>query len=181
VCRTGYTGERGYELVPRWADAAVLWDAILAAGEAAGIRPCGLGARDTLRTEMAYPLYGHELDREHSPIEAGLGRFVSFGKGFNGEAAMRRQRDENLGQRLIGFLCAGRQVPRAGHRIVTPSGDGVVTSGTFGPSVDRSIALGYVPAGLSPGASIAVEIRGKQLPCEVVPTPFYRKAPRGDT
>jgi aminomethyltransferase len=180
LSRTGYTGEDGYEIYCEASRAVALWDLLVETG-GARLTLAGLGARDTLRTEMAYPLYGHELDRDHDPIEAGLGRFVAFGKSFTGEAALRRQRDGGARRRLVGLTVEGRQVPRPGHRIVTPLGDGVVTSGTFGPSVDRSIALGYVPAGLSQGAKLAVEIRGKPLPCDVVPTPFYRAATRGDS
>ena len=136
----------------------------------------GLGARDTLRTEMAYPLYGHELDLEHDPIEAGLERFVAFGRGFIGEAALRRHEARGGPARtLVGLVLEGRQVARPGFRIQTPDGDGVVTSGTFGPSVDGAIALGYVPAKFAAGAKLHVEIRGKSVPCKVVSTPFYKR------
>jgi len=179
LSRTGYTGEDGYEIFVSSARLVALFDALREAGGDA-LALAGLGARDTLRTEMAYPLYGHELDREHDPIEAGLERFVAFGKGFVGEAALRRRASEGPKRRLVGLVLEGRVVARAGFRILASGGEGQVTSGTFGPSVDRSIALGYAPAGLAPGARLSVEIRGKHTPCEVVATPFYtRSAQRG--
>jgi aminomethyltransferase len=181
LSRTGYTGEDGYEIFVSAARLVPLFDALREAGGPA-LALAGLGARDTLRTEMAYPLYGHELDREHDPIEAGLERFVAFGAGFVGEAALRRRASEGPARRLVGLVLEGRVVARAGFPIVAPGGGGVVTSGTFGPSVDRSIALGYAPAGLAAGARLHVEIRGKHAPCEVVATPFYRRnAKRGPT
>ena len=175
LSRTGYTGEDGYEIFAPAPKVVALFDALREAGGAA-LALAGLGARDTLRTEMAYPLYGHELDREHDPIEAGLERFVAFGRGFIGEAALRRHEARGGPQRrLVGLVLDGRVVARPGFKIVAPGGDGMVTSGTFGPSVDRSIALGYAPAGLAAGARLHVEIRGKHAPCEVVATPFYRR------
>jgi aminomethyltransferase len=175
LSRTGYTGEDGYEIFAPAERTVALWDALREAGGDA-LALAGLGARDTLRTEMAYPLYGHELDLDHDPIEAGLERFVAFGRGFIGEPALRRHEARGgPGRRLVGLVLEGRQVARPGFRIVTPSGDGVVTSGTFGPSVDGAIALGYVPAGFAAGADLHVEIRGKNVPCKVVSTPFYKR------
>jgi len=174
LSRTGYTGEDGYEIFVDAARAGALWDLLREAG-GARVTPAGLGARDTLRTEAALPLYGHELDREHDPIEAGLERFVAFGRGFCGEPALRARADAGPTRRLVGLVLEGRQVARPGFRIASPQGDGIVTSGTFGPTVDRSIALGYAPAGVTAGARIHVEIRGKLQPCEVVATPFYRR------
>jgi aminomethyltransferase len=174
LSRTGYTGEDGYEVFVEASRAPALWD-LLRDSAGARLTPVGLGARDTLRTEAAYALYGHELDREHDPIEAGLERFVAFGKGFVGESALRARRDSGPARRLVGLVLEGRQVARPGCKILSALGDGVVTSGTFGPTVDRSIALGYAPAGLAVGARLHVEIRGKNLPCELVATPFYRR------
>jgi aminomethyltransferase len=174
LSRTGYTGEDGYEIFAPATRTAALWDALRAAGGAA-LALAGLGARDTLRTEMAYPLYGHELDLEHDPVEAGLERFVAFGRGFIGDEALRKRKTEGPSRRLVGLRLEGRQVARPGFRIVTPDGDGVVTSGTFGPSVDAAIALGYVPAKFAAGAQLHVEIRGKHVPCKVVSTPFYKR------
>lgn len=174
LSRTGYTGEDGYEIFIDAGRAGALWDLLRDAG-GERLTPAGLGARDTLRTEAALPLYGHELDREHDPVEAGLERFVAFGRGFTGEAALRARVAAGPTRRLVGLVLEGRQVARPGFRIASDLGEGVVTSGTFGPTVDRSIALGYAPAGLGVGARAHVEVRGKNLPCEVVATPFYRR------
>ncbi|MFI5315868.1 MAG: glycine cleavage system aminomethyltransferase GcvT [Myxococcota bacterium] len=174
LSRTGYTGEDGYEIFVAAERAGALWDLLRDAG-GERLALAGLGARDTLRTEAAYPLYGHELDRAHDPLEAGLERFVALGKGFSGESALRARSQTGLQRRLVGLVLEGRQVARPGFAIKSDLGDGVVTSGTFGPTVDRSIALGYAPAGLTAGARLHVEIRGKHLPCEVVATPFYRR------
>ncbi len=173
LSRTGYTGEDGVEIYVLAQDAVGLWDRLLAAGEPAP-QPAGLGARDTLRLEMGYPLYGHELDRAHSPIEANLERFVAFGKGFVGEEALLRARDSGPRQLLVGLVLQGRQLARAGFPLFAGDGEGIVTSGSYGPSVERSIAMGYVPAeSAQPGAPILVEVRGRQVPCEVVRLPFY--------
>lgn len=174
LSRTGYTGEDGYEIFAPAGQTAALWDALRAAGGDA-LTPTGLGARDTLRTEMGYALYGHELDLDHDPVEAGLERFLAFGRGFCGEPALRKRMNEGPRRRLVGLRLEGRQVARPGFRIVSPAGEGVVTSGTFGPSVDGAIALGYVPAEFAAGAELHVEIRGKNVPCTVVSTPFYKR------
>jgi len=174
LSRTGYTGEDGYEIFAPTTRTVALWDA-LRTEAGARLALAGLGARDTLRTEMAYPLHGHELDLEHDPIEARLERFVVFGRGFAGEPALRKRRAEGPRRGLVGLRLEGRQVARPGFRIVSPEGDGVVTSGTWGPSIDASIALGYVPAEFAAGAQLHVEIRGKSVPCKVVSTPFYKR------
>ncbi len=178
LSRTGYTGEDGVEIYLPAADAVELWDRLLAAGERSP-QPAGLGARDTLRLEMGYPLYGHELDRAHTPLEANLERFVAFGKGFVGEKALLEARDSGPGQLLVGLVLQGRQVARAGFPILAGDAAGIVTSGSYGPSVERSIAMGYVPAeSAQPGARILVEVRGRQLPCDVVGLPFYNRTER---
>ncbi len=181
LSRTGYTGEDGFEIFVGADQAVPLWDAIRReAGTQLAL--CGLGARDTLRTEMAYPLYGHELDRSRSPIEAGLERFCAFGSGFIGEEALARLRETGPREQRVGLALEGRAVGRPGfpilegERVGTVEGErvGTVTSGTYGPSVERSIAMGYVPgeyAGV--GRRLAVEIRGRRVPCEVAKTPFY--------
>jgi aminomethyltransferase len=174
LSRTGYTGEDGFEIFVDAARAGALWDLLREAG-GDRLAPAGLGARDTLRTEAALPLYGHELDREHDPIEAGLERFVALGRGFTGEAALRERVQAGPRRKLAGLVLEGRAVARPGFRITTERGEGVVTSGTFGPTVDRSIALGYAPAGLGAGTRAHVEIRGKPVHCEIVATPFYRR------
>ncbi|HXZ85118.1 MAG TPA: glycine cleavage system aminomethyltransferase GcvT [Myxococcota bacterium] len=174
LSRTGYTGEDGVEIFVDAGRAGALWDLLRDAG-GDGVVPAGLGARDTLRTEAALPLYGHELDRAHDPIEAGLERFVALDRPFTGAPALRARVQAGPRRRLLGLVLEGRAVARPGFPIATELGDGVVTSGTFGPTVDRSIALGYAPAGLWAGARARVEIRGKPVPCEVVATPFYRR------
>jgi aminomethyltransferase len=179
LSRTGYTGEDGYEIYLRAERAVDLWDAFLRAG-AGRVRPIGLGARDTLRTEMGYALYGHELTLERTPLEAGLERFVSFGRGFLGEEALTRLRASGTRERLVGLELVGRAVARAGYPILVGDERGEVTSGTFAPSIERSIAMGYVPAGSAlAGEELAVLIRGKPVPCRVSAMPFYRAPHQG--
>jgi len=175
LSRTGYTGEDGYEIYLPASGATRLWDALLAAGPGE-IVPVGLGARDTLRVEMGYPLYGHELDRATDPIEAGLERFVAFGRGFTGEKALTERQARGPARRLVGLVLEGRALARTDFPIHAGEGLGRVTSGTFGPSVERSIAIGYVPAEhAAPGARVDVEIRGRRSPAQVVELPFYRR------
>jgi aminomethyltransferase len=173
LSRTGYTGEDGFEIYTSTDRVGLLWDRLREAG-GERLALAGLGARDTLRTEMGYPLYGHELDREHDPIEAGLARFLAFGRGFIGEAALERARAEGPERRLVGLVLEARPVARPGTPICAQEPIGTVTSGTFGPSVERSIAIGYVPARYAdPGTRLSVEVRGRHLPCRVTPTPFF--------
>ncbi len=177
LSRTGYTGEDGYEIYAPADRVVAIWDALRErAGEALTL--AGLGARDTLRTEMGYPLYGHELDLAHDPLEAGLERFVAFGRGFIGEAALARRRATGPERRLVGLLLDGRQAARPGAPILDDGPVGAVTSGTFAPTVERAISIGYVPARYArPGTRLAVLVRDRRLPCEVTTTPFlHRKA-----
>jgi aminomethyltransferase len=175
LSRTGYTGEDGYEIYVPSEGAAELWTALRKAGGDALV-PAGLGARDTLRTEMAYPLYGHELDDTTNPIEAGLERFVAFGAGFHGERALAAVREQPV-QRLVGLLVEGRSAARPPSAIRTPGGVGRVTSGSHAPSIERSIAIGYVPAQYAAlGTALAVEIRGREVPCRVCATPFFQRS-----
>ena len=180
LSRTGYPGEDGYEFYAPAEAAAGLWDALLEAG-GERLLPAGLGARDTLRTEMAYPLYGHELDLDRTPIQAGLERFLAFGQGFIGEPALAAERERGPAQRLVGLVLESRGVARAGHPILAKGERiGSVTSGTHAPSVERSIAIGYVPAelaarGASGGDELSIEVRGRPLPCKITKTPFYRR------
>jgi aminomethyltransferase len=148
VSRTGYTGEDGFEIVG--SDEAIrhLWDKTLAAGQPFGIKPCGLGARDTLRTEVCYPLYGHELDEDTTPIEAGLGFFVSLGKGeFNGRSVLAGQNAGGVKKKLAAFKMAGKSAPPRPHYPIWVNGAsaGIVTSGTQSPSLNLGIGMGYVP------------------------------------
>ena len=179
VSRTGYTGEDGFEIVG--SDEAIrrVWVGLLTAGRPFGIKPCGLGARDTLRTEVCYPLYGHELDEQTTPIEAGLGFFVALDKGeFNGRSVLAEQKAKGVRKKLIAFKMAGKSAPpRSQYPIwVNGANAGVVTSGTQSPSLNLGIGLGYVPAEFAkPGTKIEIEIRGKCFAAVVVPKPIYRK------
>ena len=175
VCRTGYTGERGYELVVPAEGAGALWDAVLTAGADHGIRPCGLGARDTLRTEMGYSLHGHEISPEINPVEAGLGWAVGWSKpSFHGSEALRRIRSEGPRRRARGLLALGRGIPRPGMTVVDAGGDevGIVTSGTFSPTLRTGIALALLDADLEPGDEVGVRVRTRVEPFRVVKPPF---------
>ena len=176
ISRTGYTGEDGFELYVPAGQAERLWHAILEAGRGDAIQPIGLGARDTLRLEMKYALYGNDIDQTTNPLEAGLGWIVKPARGdFIGRDAIEALRARGIGRRLVGFEMADRAVPRHGYRLMAGGAAvGVVTSGSFGPSVERSIGLGYVPAALaSIGTPLEVEIRGALQPARVAKTPFY--------
>jgi aminomethyltransferase len=179
VCRTGYTGEHGYELVPAWADAPALWAALTSAAGAEGGRPCGLGARDTLRTEMGYPLHGQDLSLEISPVQAGAGWAVGWKKpAFWGREALLAEREAGPRRKLWGLRATGRGVPRAHMPVLNGDGArvGETTSGTFSPTLRTGIALALLDtaAGLEPGASVAVDVRGRTLACEVVKPPFVQ-------
>jgi aminomethyltransferase len=179
VSRTGYTGEDGFEIVG--SDEAIrhVWDALLAAGHAFGIKPCGLGARDTLRTEVCYPLYGHELDEQTTPIEAGLGFFVALDKGeFNGRSVLAEQKANGTKIKLVAFKMVGKSAPpRPDYPIwINGVNAGVVTSGTQSPSLGIGIGMGYVPTEFAkPDTKIEIEIRGKRFTAVVVSKPIYRK------
>jgi len=176
VCRTGYTGEHGYELLPRWDDTPALWAALTVASAERGGRPCGLGARDTLRTEMGYPLHGQDLSPDISPVQAGAGWAVGWKKdAFWGRDALLAERAAGPARRLWGLRATGRGVPRA-HMPVLADGApvGETTSGTFSPTLRAGIALALLDtsAGLEPGATVAVDVRGRPLECTVVKPPF---------
>jgi aminomethyltransferase len=176
ISRTGYTGEDGFELYVPASRAEGLWHALLDAGRDDGIRPVGLGARDTLRLEMRYALYGNDIDQTTNPLEAGLGWVVKPAKGdFIGRAAIESLRSRGVARRLVGLEMADRAVARHGHRIVRDGAPvGQVTSGSFAPSLDRFIAMGYVRSDLAAaGTALEVEVRGVPRPARVVPTPFH--------
>ena len=183
LARTGYTGERGYELFAPGELARELWDALGRSGADAGIEPCGLGARDVLRLEMGYPLYGHDLGPERTPLEAGLGWAVSFDKGgFPGRKALLRQRAGGLPSILRGLATADRRhIPRA-HQPVMSGGSqvGEITSGSFSPLLGHGIAMAYLsPAdAFEPGTAVEVDIRGRVGRARVVTTPFVDRSPR---
>lgn len=179
VSRTGYTGEDGFEIIGLNETVQQLWETILQQGAPYGIKPCGLGARDTLRTEMCYPLYGHELDEATSPIEAGLDRFVAFDKGeFMGREVFQGQRDHGVAKRLIAFEMIGKSPPpRAGYSIWADANQvGQVTSGIQSPSLQKGIGMGYVPPEIAtPGKQVQIEIRNDVFPAQIVSKPIYRK------
>ncbi len=176
ISRTGYTGEDGFELYVPAARAEPLWNALMEAGRDSGIHPIGLGARDTLRLEMKFALYGNDIDETTNPIEAGLGWVVKPAKGdFIGRAAIEACRERSLSRKLVGFEMAERAIPRHGYRILKGERPvGVVTSGSFGPSVERGIGMGYVPPDLAAvDSALEVEIRSRSEPARVARTPFY--------
>ncbi|MGA8986638.1 glycine cleavage system aminomethyltransferase GcvT [Aeromicrobium sp.] len=177
VCRTGYTGERGYELVVPSASAIQVWDAVLAAGQAYGIRACGLGARDTLRTEMGYPLHGHELSAEITPVMARAGWAVGWTKPtFWGKQTLERQRDEKLVRTLRGLTSQGRGIPRPGMTVLDAEGSelGEITSGTFSPTLRQGIALALLERSVEDGATVVVDVRGRSESFTVTKPPFVQ-------
>jgi aminomethyltransferase len=178
ISRTGYTGEDGFELYVAAGDAATLWRRILDAGADDGILPIGLGARDSLRLEMGYALYGNDLDENHTPLEAGLGWVVKLDKGdFIGRAALARLKEQGLRQKLVGFVLGQRGFPRAGYTVrFEGEPSGVVTSGILSPSTGNGIGMAYVPTEASkPGTPLEIVIRDRNLAAEVVRPPFYQE------
>ena len=183
ISRTGYTGEDGFEVVAPAAVVELVWNKILEMGRPLGLKPAGLGARDTLRTEVCYPLYGHELDESTTPLEAGLGVFVSFEKGeFIGRAVLAEQKAKGVRKRLVAFRMTDKSAPPRPHYAIWSAGSnsarlGDVTSGTQSPSLGIGIGMGYVPPeSAGPQTPVEIEIRGKRAPAVVVPKPIYRKA-----
>jgi aminomethyltransferase len=177
IARTGYTGEDGFELYIGPGDACAVWDRLLAAGAEHGIKPCGLGARNTLRLEAAMALYGHEIHASVTPWEAGLGWIVKLEKGdFVGREAVLKTR-ANVSRKLIGFQMTGRGIGRDGYEIqMDGKGAGFVTSGGPAPTLGTNIGLCYVAARhAQPGNEIAVLIRGQAVPAVTVATPFYKR------
>jgi aminomethyltransferase len=176
ISRTGYTGEDGFELYAPADGTAQLWKGLLSAGRADGVAPVGLGARDTLRLEMKYALYGNDIDDTTNPLEAGLGWVVKPAKGeFIGREALEKIRAEGLRRRLVGIEMVDKAVARHGY-LVKKEGRavGVVTSGSYGPSVDKYIGIAYVETALATiGTELSVEIRGQGKAARVVRTPFY--------
>jgi aminomethyltransferase len=175
LCRTGYTGEHGYELVPRWSDASQVWDAIVEAMKPFDGLICGLGARDTLRTEMGYPLHGHELSLEITPVQAGANWAVGWKKEtFRGSDALRSEKENGPARILRGLQSNDRGIPRAGMSVKDSTGRvvGVVTSGTFSPSLKKGIALALVEPGFDVGATLIVDVRGRDSESTVVSLPM---------
>jgi aminomethyltransferase len=178
VARTGYTGEDGAEVFVRNADAIALWSALMEKGMDLGVKPIGLGARDTLRTEMKYSLYGHEIDDQSNPYAAGLGWVVKpLAKDFIGKDKIVAGKEAGLKRKLIGFQLLDRGIPREGYGLTSFDNKeiGRVTSGTLSPSLNVSIGIGYVDAAFAtPGTEINVDIRGRAAKARVVPTPFVQ-------
>ncbi|MBS9532940.1 glycine cleavage system aminomethyltransferase GcvT [Mycobacterium sp. M1] len=180
VCRSGYTGEHGYELLPLWDSAAVVFDALVTVVKAAGGELAGLGARDTLRTEMGYPLHGHELALDISPLQAGCGWAIGWNKpAFFGRDALLAEKAAGPARRLRGLKVTGRGVLRADLAVLSAGVDGdrqvgVTTSGTFSPTLNTGIALALIDsaAGVEDGARVSVDVRGRAVECEVVRPPF---------
>ena len=181
VCRTGYTGEHGYELLPLWDAAPRLWDALAEAVAAEGGRPAGLGARDTLRTEMGYPLHGQDLSPQITPVQARLGWAVGWNKpAFAGRDALLRERQDGPARRLWGLHSNDRGIPRPGMQVTDDAGSqpvGVVTSGTFSPSLRSGIGLALLSADLEPGDEVTVDVRGRPSKMSVVRPPFVERSP----
>ena len=180
VARTGYTGEDGFEVVAPAGTIEALWNQALALGHVGCLQPCGLGARDTLRTEVCYPLYGHELDEVTTPIEASVGFFVALDKGeFVGRAVLAEQKASGTTKKLAAFRMTDRSAPpRPGYAVWHEGvAVGTVVSGTQSPTLNAGIGLAYVPPALAAvGSRFEIEIRGKRNAAEVIKRPFYRKA-----
>ncbi|HYF74015.1 MAG TPA: glycine cleavage system aminomethyltransferase GcvT [Nocardioides sp.] len=183
VCRTGYTGERGYELIAPNAVAEPLWDALLAAGEEHGMLACGLGARDTLRTEMGYPLHGQDISLDVTPNEARLGWAVGWRKeAFWGRDVLAAEKAEGPKRQLRGLVATGRGIPRP-HMSVSLTADvllGEVTSGTFSPTLRKGIGLALLPSFVDPDAEVGVDIRGRREIFQLVKPPFVDPSVRED-
>jgi len=188
IARTGYTAEDGFEIFCDAARAEALWSALLDAAAPVGGKPVGLGARDTLRLEGRLSLYGNDLSEETTPLEAGLGWVVKLDgpADFIGKAALRAQKAAGVRRKLVGFVMRGRGVARHGYPIHAPGAAagtaptaaiGTVTSGTYGPTVEHNIGMGYVPSELAhPGGTLVIDCRGKMTDAEIVSGPFYKRA-----
>ena len=177
ISATGYTGSGGFEIYMQNKDAAKVWDAIMKAGAKFDLKPIGLAARDTLRLEMGFCLYGNDIDDTTSPIESGLGWITKFTKDFIDKDVLLAQKENGTPRRLVGFTMIDRGIPRKDYRILDSDGNeiGVVTSGTQSPSLDKAIGLGYVKSELkAPGTEIFIEVRNKSLKAEISKIPFYK-------
>jgi aminomethyltransferase len=173
VCGTGYTGEDGVELLLAADDAATTWDALLAAGA----KPAGLGARDTLRLEVCFHLYGNDMDEDRNPIEAGLGWCCKEATGFIGSEAVAAAREKGTAQKLAPFVLTGPGIPRPRNAVVVDDQEvGVVTSGTMSPCLEVGIGMAYVTAALAePGTEVEIDVRGKRRRARIESKPLYRR------
>ena len=175
LCRTGYTGELGFEIIPRWADAEKVWDKLVEVVEKLNGTPCGLGARDILRTEMGYPLHGHELSLQISPVEAAAGWAVGWSKAeFKGRKVLSDQKENGTKLKLKAILSLDRGIPRKDMQVKNLSGEviGVVTSGTFSPGLKKGIGLASINSEVIKGDNVLIDVRGTDCQFEVVGLPF---------
>lgn len=178
ISATGYTGAGGFEIYVPNKNAIAVWDEIMKAGASAGIKPIGLGARDTLRLEMGFCLYGNDINDTTSPIEAGLGWVTKFTKPFVNSENLLKQKENGVSKKLVGFEMLEKAIPRHDYEICDAKGNkiGIVTSGTMSPSLKIGIGMGYVPTGLaSPGSEIYIKIREKLNKAKIVKVPFFKK------
>ncbi|MET0759849.1 MAG: glycine cleavage system aminomethyltransferase GcvT, partial [Flavobacterium sp.] len=178
VSATGYTGSGGFEIYFKNEDAELIWNKIFEAGASFGIKPIGLAARDTLRLEMGFCLYGNDINDTTSPLEAGLGWITKFDKEFTNSANLKKRKEEGVSKKLVAFEMQERAVPRHDYEIVDKDGNviGIVTSGTMSPSMNKGIGLGYVPTNFSTvDSEIFIRIRKNDVPAKVAKLPFYKK------
>lgn len=178
VSATGYTGSGGFEIYVKNSDIEQVWNKVFEAGADYGIKPIGLAARDTLRLEMGFCLYGNDINDTTSPIEAGLGWITKFTKDFTNSEAIKKQKEEGVSRKLVGFELTERGIPRHDYEITDKDGNviGIVTSGTMAPSLGKGIGLGYVPtAYAAPDSEIYIRIRKNDVAAKVVKLPFYKK------
>ena len=178
ISATGYTGSGGFEIYAKNSEIEQIWTKVFEAGAAYGIKPIGLAARDTLRLEMGFCLYGNDITDTTSPLEAGLGWITKFNKEFTNSEALKLQKEAGVTRKLVGFELTERGIPRHDYEIVDVQGTviGVVTSGTMAPSVNKGIGLGYVPVAFAAeGSEIFIRIRKNDVPAKVVKLPFYKK------
>jgi aminomethyltransferase len=177
ISATGYTGSGGFEIYCKHKDAETIWNKAMQAGAEFGIQPIGLAARDTLRLEMGFCLYGNDIDETTSPIEAKLGWITKFTKDFVNSEALQKQKEEGVARKLVAFEVKDKGIPRKDYKIADVNGNeiGMVTSGTMSPSLKKAIGLGYVKTDFTKlGSEIYIEVRKKQLKAEVVQLPFYK-------
>lgn len=177
ISATGYTGSGGFEIYCKNTEVEQVWNKVMEAGKEFGIKPIGLAARDTLRLEMGFCLYGNDIDESTSPLEAGLGWITKFTKDFVNSEDLKKQKEEGVKRKLIGFELNERGIPRHDYEIVDKEGNniGIVTSGTMAPSLGKAIGLGYVSVeNSSPGTEIFIQIRNKPVAATIVKTPFYK-------
>ena len=178
ISATGYTGSGGFEIYFKNEDAEIIWNKIFEAGAAYGIKPIGLAARDTLRLEMGFCLYGNDINDTTSPIEAGLGWITKFDKEFTNSLNLKKQKEEGVTKKLVGFELIERGIPRHDYEIVDANGNniGIVTSGTMAPSLGKGIGMGYVKTEFSSmDSEISIQIRNNKVAAKVVKMPFYKK------